>query len=136
MTLDFGQIQDYDCKRGFGFVSRTVGTSSYSRGKVFFHIKKIKCKYLGFAQRLDNGNFSDTSFWYTLEKTSKGEQVTEVWLTAEEIPPSQGTELIPHIESLWRNIQINTPPWLETITEELVGKSRQEGDFSYFRDIL
>ncbi len=82
MPLDFGRVQDYDCERGFGFVSHTVWASSRSRGKVFFHIKNIKPKYLDFARQLDNGNFFDESFWYNTQSTSKGEQVTEVWRTA------------------------------------------------------
>lgn len=124
MSLDFGEIQDYDCERGFGFVNRTV--SGRPDERIFFHIKKVRYRYLDLSRRLDNGNFSDIGFWYNIESTDKGKQVNELWLTAKEIPSSQRNELISYIESLWRNTQTNVPPRLDSLTLKLVDQAHRD----------
>jgi cold shock CspA family protein len=124
MPLDFGEIKEYNSTRGFGFVSSIVRTCGRSREKIFFHITKIKCKCLDLAGKLDRGHFLNVCFWYNTEKTSKGEQVTEIWLTAEDIPSSQRNKLIPRIEELWHNIQ-DTPSWLDELTLELFGEEHR-----------
>jgi chemotaxis protein histidine kinase CheA len=126
MSLDFGIIQDYDCERGFGFVSRTVWASISRQKRIFCHIKKIKRKYSDLARRLDDDKFFDVGFWYDTEITSKGEQVSELWLTEEELPASQRAELIAHIESLWRNIEARTPSWLDKLTLKLVCQAHRD----------
>jgi cold shock CspA family protein len=122
MRLDFGQIQDYNSQRGFGFVSRTVWTSEPPREKIFFHIKRIKSKYPELAHKLDAGKFLNVSFWYNTEIAFNRQQVTEFWLTVEDIPSSQLTGLISHIEHLWHNIQVDIPSWLSELTQQLRGE--------------
>lgn len=126
IPLDFGQIQDYDCERGFGLVSRTV--SGRPGERIFFHITKIKYKYRDLARRLDNGYFSDIGFWYNIEVNTPKcrKEVSELWLTAQEIPSEQRSKLISYIESLWRNIQTNIPPWLDSLTVKLVDQTHRD----------
>jgi cold shock CspA family protein/flagellar biosynthesis GTPase FlhF len=126
MSLDFGKIQDYNGDRGFGFVSRTVWSSVSRPKKIFCHINKIKRKYSDLAHKLDHGLSLDVSFWYDTEITNKGEQVGELWLTVEEIPTPQRTSLVAHLESLWLDIEANTPSWLDQLTLELMSQGHRE----------
>ncbi|WRH68065.1 MAG: hypothetical protein RSE13_07290 [Planktothrix sp. GU0601_MAG3] len=124
MTIDFGSIKSYNPK-GFGFVGRTF---SNPNGKVFFHIRKIKKKHPELAQKLDNSEaFETVNFWYEIETTEKGEQVSELWLNAENIPQSYTDELsglIQKVESIWKNVDSEKPSWLDLVTIELVGVDR------------
>ncbi|MEW6496814.1 MAG: hypothetical protein AB1589_30465 [Cyanobacteriota bacterium] len=124
MPLDFGKIQDYDGERGFGSVSRTI--SGRPSERIFFHITKIRYKYRDLARRLDNGYSSEIGFWYNIETTDKGKQVSELWMTAEEIPSAQRDELISYIESIWRNTQTNISPRLDSLTLKLVDQAHRD----------
>ncbi len=121
MTIDFGSVQKYNAERGFGFVERTLH-SKESTQEIFFHIKTIKRKYYELAQKLDNGSYDGVSFWYEVEKTDKGEQVSKLWLSAEDIPSKQLDGLRTKIEGLWRDIDACTPDWLDQITFLLLGQ--------------
>ena len=123
MTIDFGSIRSYNNK-GFGFVNRTFFNS---KKQVFFHITKIQKINLELAQRLDNSEsktFETVNFWYEIETTERGEQVSKLWLSRENIPPSYTQELcglIQKVESIWKNPNSPKPSWLELVTIELVG---------------
>jgi cold shock CspA family protein len=125
MTIDFGGIKSYDTVRGFGFVSRTFLNPD---GKIFFHIKKIKRKYSELAQKLDSsGAFESVNFWYEIEVTEKGEQVSKLWLNADSIPQHYKSDLcglIQKVESIWKNLGSPKPSWLDFVTVELVGVDR------------
>ncbi|WP_036486558.1 cold shock domain-containing protein [Myxosarcina sp. GI1] len=136
MTIDFGNIKNYNADRGFGFVGRTFFDPDR---KVFFHIKKIKKKHPELAQKLDNKEaFNTVNFWYELETTEKGEQVSKLWLKADNIPQSYTHELcdlIEKVESIWRNVVSQKPSWLDLVTIDLVGNSRKH-ELSIERDNL
>ncbi|MBD2440221.1 cold shock domain-containing protein [Nostoc sp. FACHB-110] len=136
MTIDFGSINNYHADRGFGFVGRTF---SNPNGKVFFHIKKIKKKHPELAQKLDNSEALETvNFWYEIETTEKGEQVSKLWLNADNIPQSYTHELcglIQTVESIWKNVDSPKPSWLDLVTIELVGVDRRH-ELSFERDNL
>ncbi len=136
MAIDFGNIKSYNPDRGFGFVGRTFFNPD---GKVFFHIKKIKKKYPELAQKLDNGEaFETVNFWYEIETNEKGEQVSKLWLSAENIPQSYTHELcdlIQKVESIWKNVDSAKPSWLDLVTTELVGVDRRH-ELSVERDNL
>ncbi|MEG4209530.1 hypothetical protein [Microcoleus sp. S13_B4] len=136
MTIDFGSIKGYNPDRGFGFVGHTFFNPD---GKVFFHIKKIRRKHPELAQKLDSGEaFETVNFWYEIETTEKGEQVSKLWLNADDIPKSYTNELCglkQKIESIWKNIGSPKPSWLDIVTRELVGVARRH-ELSVERDNL
>ncbi len=121
MTIDFGSVQKYNAERGFGFVKRTLRDKQSTR-EIFFHIKTIKHEYHELAQKLDSGSYDDVSFWYEVEKTGKGEQVSKLWLSAEDIPSKELDSLTAKIQGLWHDIDAPTPHWLNQITLLLVGQ--------------
>lgn len=126
MTIDFGGIKSYDSNRGFGFVGRTFLNPD---GKVFFHIKKIRRKHPELAQKLDSsGAFEPISFWYEIETTEKGEQVSKLWLNADNIPQTHTNELcdlIQKVEGIWKDVGSSKPSWLDLVTIDLVGVDRK-----------
>lgn len=124
MTIDFGSVQKYNNERGFGFVRRTLHTKQSIR-QIFFHIKTIKREYYELAQKLDSGSYDDVSFWYEVEETNKGEQVSKLWLSAEKIPSEELDVLTAKIERLWHDIDARTPDWLDEITFSLFGQIRR-----------
>ncbi|MDZ8257603.1 hypothetical protein [Nostoc sp. ChiQUE01b] len=136
MTIDFGSIKNYHCDRGFGFVGRTFFNPN---GTVFFHIKKIQKKHPELAQKLDNSEaFETVNFWYEIETTEKGEQVSKLWLNADNIPQSYTHELCglsQRVESIWKKVDSSKPSWLDLVTIELVGVDRRH-ELSLERDNL
>jgi len=129
MTIDFGSIKSYNWNRdrGFGFVGRTFFNPD---GKVFCHIKKIRRTHPELAQKLDSSEaFETVNFWYEIETTEKGEQVSRLWLNANDIPKKSYTNelcgLIQKVESIWKNIGSPKPSWLDLVTIELVGVDRK-----------
>jgi cold shock CspA family protein len=136
MAIEFGGVKSYNADRGFGFVGRTF---SNPNEKVFFHIKKIKKKHPELAQKLDNSEaFATINFWYEIEITEKGEQVSKVWLNTGNIPQSYTHELsslIQRVESIWKNVDSPKPIWLDFITIDLVGADRKH-ELSVGRDNL
>lgn len=97
MTIDFGSIKSYNPDRGFGFVGHTFFNPNE---KVFFHIKKIKKKHPELAQKLDNReDFEKINFWYEIETNEKGEQVSKLWLSTENIPQSHTNKLCDLIQT-------------------------------------
>ncbi len=125
MTIDFGSVQKYNVERGFGFVRRTLHSKQSTR-EIFFHIKTIRCKYYELAQKLDSGSYDSVSFWYEVEKTDKGEQVSKLWSSAEDIPGEELNSLTAKIQGLWHDIDASTPDWLNQITILLVGQIRRD----------
>ena len=136
MTIDFGSIKGYNSDRGFGFVGHTFFNPD---GKVFFHIKTIRRKHPELAKKLESGEaFETVNFWYEIETTEKGEQVSKLWLNADHIPQSYAQELsdlIQKVESIWKNIGSQKPSWLDLVTTELVGVNRRD-ELSVERDNL
>jgi cold shock CspA family protein len=136
MTIDFGSIKGYNSDRGFGFVGHTFFNPD---GKVFFHIKTIRRKHPELAKKLESGEaFETVNFWYEIETTEKGEQVSKLWLNADHIPQSYAQELsdlIQKVESIWKNIGSQKPSWLDLVTRELVGVNRRD-ELSVERDNL
>jgi cold shock CspA family protein len=136
MTINFGSIKSYNPDRGFGFVGRTFSNPDR---KVFFHISKIRRKHPKLAQKLDSSEaFETVNFWYEIETTEKGEQVSKFWLNVDDIPQSYTHELcglIQKIEGIWKNLGSPKPSWLDLVTIELVGVDRRY-ELSVERDNL
>ena len=75
-SIDFGKVERYIEDKGFGFVSRNFSGQLYG-GEVFFHIKTVKRTNPKLAQELKSFDPYDAPyFWYELESTGKGAQVT------------------------------------------------------------
>ena len=126
MEVEFGQVQEYNTERGFGFVSRTFRNANQRHKKnVWFHIKKIKCDYPNLAKELDAGSFANINFWYEVD-TSDREKVGKVWLDPKDIPQQQRDSLFSHIEQLWCNPINALPEWLDSITIAVVGEVRKD----------
>ncbi len=111
MSIDYGEIETYDTDRGFGFVSRRLG--DFAKNHVFFHIKKIKNKYPDLANKLDDYAYFGVSFWYSIETTEKGEQVSEVWLNVDELSHKTRGELIHAVGNLWKDLSRPLPSMVE-----------------------
>lgn len=125
MTIDFGSIISYN-PRGFGFVSRTF---SFANQQVFFHIRKIRRDYPDLSQRLDNEGIIETiNFWYEIEDTQRGKAVRRIWLNADKIPQTYRNELnsfIQRVESIWDDLSIPAPSWLDFLTRDLFDHNQQ-----------
>lgn len=136
MTIDFGYIKSYNSDRGFGFVGSTF---SNPNSQVFFHIRTIKGKYRELAEKLDNNEIVEAvSFWYEIETTQKGKQVSEVWLNKDDIPSIYEHQLdsfIEKVEGMWKNIELSKLRWLDIVTIELVGINRKD-ELSFQRNSL
>lgn len=124
MTIDFGSIRSYNPK-GFGFVSHTFSNPNQ---QVFFHIKKIRQDYPDLSQKLDNGEVIETiSFWYEIEDTQRGKAVSRIWLNVDKIPQTYRNELnnfIQTVESIWDDLSISIPSWLDSLTRDLLGPNQ------------
>lgn len=125
MPLDFGSIREYNTERGFGYLHRTVWKQPYSTSKVFFHIKKVKHKYPDLARQLDLGAYDGLCFWYDTESTPKGEQASEIWLEAGDIPASLRDSIANEIEKQWLDIESDVSRQLEKLTIDLFGQDRR-----------
>ena len=126
MEVEFGQVQEYNTERGFGFVSRTFRNANQRHKKnVWFHIKKIKCDYPNLAKELDAGSFANINFWYEVDNSDR-EKVGKVWLEPKDIPQQQRDNLFSHIEQLWCNPINVLPEWLDSITIAVVGEVRKD----------
>jgi len=125
MEIDFGIVKKYFTDRGFGFVGHTF-LNPHSN-EVFFHIKNIKRSDLDLARRIDNEELSEAIyFWYETEISKKGEQVCAV-LNSEIIHKKYSDDLpafIEKIESIWRDIGLQEPEWLDQISIDLIGVDR------------
>ena len=131
MLVDYGLIYEYrhgnhTGKAGFGFVNHTIHKERASLNRVYFHIKQIKQKYPEVAQKLGRDFYQGVGFWYTFEETEKGEQVLDVWLQVDEMPPSTVQECINEISKIWGEIRSPLPYWIEKITIQLGGEKLLE----------
>ncbi len=125
MDIEFGCVQEYNTKRGFGFVSRTFKSINRPKSGVWFHITVVKCNYPNLARELDTGSSNNVSFWYEID-SSEREKVSRIWLDVKDIPDKQRNDLVAHIEHRWRNIDNSTPDWLNLVTVALVGQLRRD----------
>lgn len=91
MSINFGKVEKYFDKKGFGFVTRKIN----SKGKpaIFFHIKTIEQSDPDLALKLKNNEIENLFFWYDSEKTNKGKQVRCV-IQPTEIDISKHPELL------------------------------------------
>ncbi len=128
LPLDFGIVQKYNIERGFDFISSSFNNYTiFAEEDCFFHITTIKRRHNELAKRLDSDSFDDIRFWYEVEETEKGKQVSKLWLSAKDIPPSYNLDdFILHIENFWQNINIPAPIWLDFVTIDLVGQKRRD----------
>ena len=101
MSINYGKIHKYNTARGFGFVKRRLGASRQDH--IFFHIKKIRQKYAELVHKIESRFSPEINFWYTTESTEKGEQISDVWLQADELPLQAREEVIDYIIKFWLN---------------------------------
>jgi cold shock CspA family protein len=129
VTINFGSIKKYNTERGFGFVSQSIHNINRPTRQAFFHITTVNSRYPDLAQQiqLENASYQDISFWYEVETTKKGESVSKLWLSANDIPPSQDLDILTEqIEGIWIDIDTSTPHWLNQVTLDLVGQTRMD----------
>lgn len=88
---------------------------------------------------MDNGeDIKTVNFWYEIETTHKGEQVSKIWLNANNIPQRYTDELciLKHrVEDIWSDLKSPITSSLDLVTEELVGVKRKH-ELSVERDKL
>ena len=127
MMIDFGIVVKYNRVRGFGFISSTF---SNINKPVFFHISKVRRINHELAEKLDNEiSTYEVKFWYEIEITAKGTQVTQIWLNSKNIPEKYIHDLkkvIQKVEIIWASIDSPPPSWLEFVTVDLLGVSRKD----------
>lgn len=129
VLVNFGSVQRYNIEKGFGFVSYDIRKLNLPKREIFFHIKTIRRYSNKVANKLEDGLFSDVSFWYEIEKGKKGNQVNKIWLSVQDIPPEEFKTLVTEVENLWHDISRPLPPWhnwLDSITINLVGQLRRD----------
>ena len=125
MRIDFGSVKKYFTERGFGFVGRTF--LSARQDEVFFHIRNLKRSNPDLALKLSNEeSVGDIYFWYGVEQTSKGEQVSIILNKNEikEIEIDNFNQIIIRIETIWNNISSEIPDWLNEVTFDLLGHDK------------
>lgn len=123
MNIDFGQVDKYIADRGFGFVTRIFCNVQEN---VFFHIKTIKKTHGELSTKLDSENYEKTYFWYEIESSKKGRQVSTV-LNPQSVHEKYADDIpafVEKIEYIWKNINSKLPDWLSQVTLDLVGTNR------------
>lgn len=122
MEINFGIVKKYFTDRGFGFVGHTFLNPNSK--EVFFHIKTIKQSDLELAKKIGNEDFTEAIyFWYETENSKKGEQVCTV-LNHESIHQKYSNDVpvfIEEVESIWKDIDSQTPEWLVQVSIDLIG---------------
>lgn len=121
MPLDYGSVRDYS-DRGFGFVSCTFRETDYANATVFFHIKTVRRKYPQLADSIDQGSYSEVSFWYETSSTDRGYQVAELWLTYEELPERVRTVTREKITRILLEARGNLSSAFEKLAQQALGQ--------------
>lgn len=125
-NIEYGVVSKYFSDRGFGFVRSLLLRSN---SEVFFHIKTIKKTAPQLAESLAREPFDEElHFWFDTETTSKGIQVRAV-LSSEQLRQgavSDSSPLSERLESYWRNLEHQTPSWLDNATSDLIGRDRTD----------
>lgn len=125
-NIEYGVVSKYFSDRGFGFVR---GLLLRNNSEVFFHIKTIKKTAPQLAESLARDSFEEKLyFWFDTETTSKGIQVRAV-LSSEQLRQGavfDSSRLIERVESYWRNLDHQTPSWLDSATSDLIGRDRTD----------
>ncbi len=124
INLRFGHIQEYLGERGFGFLKDAMDSRNIERGP-YFHIKTIKRKYADLAQRIDSGAWHDVMFWYCTGVSSRGrgEEVTDLWLTSEELPSNVRGNADKIVSRYLNNFDHNPSHGLEVFTRTAFGEA-------------
>lgn len=117
MSINFGKVEKYFDKKGFGFVTRKIN----SKGKpaIFFHIKTIEQSDPDLALKLKNNEIENLFFWYDSEKTNKGKQVRCV-IQPTEIDISKHPELLKKIKNKWLDLYYpDVPSWFREAISQI-----------------
>ena len=126
MEVEYGQIEDYKPKQGYGYITRTFKNRTLKGKKdVYFHIKTIKYNFPDLAKQLDNGLNTGVHFWYVFDTNERGAEAIRIWLDANNIPDQYRRDLIIFVEKI-RASKKALPSELEQITVELAGESRKK----------
>jgi len=127
--VDFGVVERYLPSKGFGSISHTFLDTNFK--DAFFRISKIKRKHPELAKKLNTGSLINPIyfiyFWYEFEECKSGDKVSLI-VESKNIHQKCGDDLpvfIKRIESMWRDIDLKTPLWLDDVTIDLVGDLRR-----------
>lgn len=125
-NIDYGVVSKYISDRGFGFVRSLLLRSN---SEVFFHINTIKKTAPQLAESLTREPFDEEHyFWFDTKITSKGIQVRAI-LSSKQLRQgavSDYSDLNERLESYWRNLEHQTPSWLDNATSDLIGRDRTD----------
>lgn len=114
MKVEYGYVKKYFTKKrhtkkgyGYGFVTRTFDNTIREEKKdIYFHITTIQDDFPDLAQKLNQGLGKGTYFWYLIDKSDRDE-VSQVWLDANNIPNCFRDDLIIYIVQLWNGNDYN-----------------------------
>jgi len=127
--VDFGVVEKYLPSKGIGSIGHSFLDTNYT--DAFFRISQIKTKHPEAAKKLNSGSLINPIyfiyFWYEFEECNSGDKVSLV-IESENIRQKCGDDLpvfIKRIESMWRDIDLKTPLWLDDVTIDLVGGLRR-----------
>jgi hypothetical protein len=127
--VDFGVVEKYLPSKGIGSIGHTFLDTNFT--DAFFRISKIKIKHPELAKKLNTGSLINPIyfiyFWYEFEECKSGDKVSLI-VESKNIHQKCGDDLpvfIKRIESMWRDIDLKTPLWLDDVTTDLVGDLRR-----------
>ncbi len=122
MNVSFGLVNMYNIDKGFGFLTNPISLGP--NRDVFFHISKVNSSRPDIASRLLEYEKGDNIyFWYTTKITIKGAQLEKILtpLDAQQYVKNYGIDIKDNLESIWKNIDASTPPWLMDATIGFIG---------------
>ena len=124
MEIEFGNFEKYIAERGFGFINRLLAEPQ--KKEVFVHIRTIKKSNQELANKLNNDlDFCSEYFWYEIERTEKGDQVFSI-VSQDNIKDKLSSNLpsfVNRIESVFTNIDVTLPEWVEIVAKDIVDEN-------------
>lgn len=120
-NIDYGDVKKYISTRGFGFVAGNLNENAKSISKdveVFFHIKTIKKTDFNLSRKLQNEE-ENIFFWYEIEYTKKGKQVTKI-LNFNQFTEEQLSYLSIKLNDKWLDISKEIPSWLKQASKDIL----------------
>jgi hypothetical protein len=138
--LNFGYIQEYNFKKGIGYISCDLDSVYNFRlakitSQVSFHIRLIKAKSFSLGKEIDrcgelkNKDYCGTSFWYETEINSTYNQekrVSQIWLDKNDIPVEKLNRLVTSIEHRWYHVKEPISQKLDKFIVDFFGEARKD----------
>jgi hypothetical protein len=135
MTIDFGKVERYFDRRGFGFVARTFAKMPPS--EVFFHIKVVKKTNPELAYALDSATSDAIYFWYECRPSLKGQEVSAI-VDPKRIRRELADQVAAYIDAIkasWMNAGKPLPDAIRKATYDLL-TSDEANQLSTSRETL